>query len=162
MELSSFVGRMFALKNELLYVLSKATDAETYLSNMDQIFMIFTLIQLGTKYENICEHILTSFAILTFDDIFARLLRHSSIATQSHALRFPQTLRRCFLNLTLMFIIGVFVVATEVEDNDLIEWVTFENGVISYMAVHYILLMWPSLLNHLHLRFSLRAIHLLR
>ena len=48
MELSSFVGRMSALKNELLSVLPKVTDAETYLSYMDQIFMILTLIKLGT------------------------------------------------------------------------------------------------------------------
>ena len=87
MKLSSFLGRMFALKNELLSVLPKATDAETYLSNIDQIFMILTLIKLGTKFDNICEQILTGFAIPTFDNIFARLLRHSSIATRS--LRFP-------------------------------------------------------------------------
>ena len=48
MELSSFVGRMFALKNELLSVQSKAADAKTYLANMDQIFMILILIKLGT------------------------------------------------------------------------------------------------------------------
>ena len=35
MKLSSLVGRMSALKNELLSVLSQATDAKTYLSNMD-------------------------------------------------------------------------------------------------------------------------------
>ena len=34
MELSSFVRRMSALKNELLSVLPKVTDPETYLSNM--------------------------------------------------------------------------------------------------------------------------------
>ena len=48
MELSSFVGRMFALKNELLSVMSKAADAKTYLANMDQIFMILILIKLDT------------------------------------------------------------------------------------------------------------------
>ena len=47
MELSFFVGRMSALKNELLSVLPKATDVKTYLSNMDQINMILTLIKLG-------------------------------------------------------------------------------------------------------------------
>ena len=47
MELSSFVGRMYALKKELLSVLPKVTDAKTYLSNMDQIFMILTLIRLA-------------------------------------------------------------------------------------------------------------------
>ena len=83
MELSSFVGRMSALKNELLSVLPKATDAKTYLSNMDQIFMILTHIKLGTKFDNIREHILTGSAISTFDDIFAWFLRHSSTATWS-------------------------------------------------------------------------------
>ena len=83
MELSSFVGRMSALKNELLFVLPKVTDVETYLSNMDQIFMILTLIKLGTEFYNIREQILTGSTIPTFDDIFAQLLRHSSIATWS-------------------------------------------------------------------------------
>ena len=83
MELSFFVGRMFALKNELLSVLPKAIDAKTYLSNMDQIFMILTLIKLGIKFDNIREQILTGFAISTFDDIFALLLHHSPTATRS-------------------------------------------------------------------------------
>ena len=83
MELSSFVGRMSALKNELLSVLPKVTDVKTNLSNMDQIFMILTLIKLGTEFDNIREQILTGSTIPTFDDIFARLLRHSSIATWS-------------------------------------------------------------------------------
>ena len=80
---SSFVRRMSALKNELLSVPPKVTDANTYLSNMDQIFMILTLIELGTEFDNIREQILTGFTILTFDDIFAWLLLHSSIATRS-------------------------------------------------------------------------------
>ena len=92
MKLSSFVGQMFALKNELLSVLPKVTDAKTYLSNMDQIFMILTLIKLGTEFDNIWEQILTSSTIPTFDYIFARLLRHSSTATRSRPLRFPMRL----------------------------------------------------------------------
>ena len=72
MELSSFVGRMSALKNELLSILPKVIDAKTYLSNMDQIFMILTLIKLGTKFDNIREQILTGSTISTFDDIFSR------------------------------------------------------------------------------------------
>ena len=83
MELSSFDGRMFALKNKLLSILSKVTDVKTYLFNMDQIFMILTLIKLDTEFDNIREQILTSSTILTFNDIFARLLRHSSTATRS-------------------------------------------------------------------------------
>ena len=80
MELSSFVGRMSTLKNELLSVLPKVTDAKTYLSNIDQIFMILTLIKLGTEFDNIREQILISSTIPTFD---AHLLCHSSIATRS-------------------------------------------------------------------------------
>ena len=83
MKLSSSVGRMSALKNEPLSDLPKATDVETYLSNMEQIFMILTLIKLGIEFDNIYEQILASFVILTFDDIFARLLSYSSIATRS-------------------------------------------------------------------------------
>ena len=83
MELSSFVGRMSALKNELLSDLPKVTDAETYLSNMDQIFMILTLIKLSTQFDNIREQIFTGSTIPIFDDIFARLLRHSSTTTRS-------------------------------------------------------------------------------
>ena len=83
MELSSFVGRMSALKNELLSILPKVTDVETYLSNMDQIFMILTLIKLGTEFDNIQEQILTGSTIPTFDDIFAQLLHHSSTVTRS-------------------------------------------------------------------------------
>ena len=74
---------MSVLKNEFLSVLPKATNAETYLSNMDQIFMILTLIKLGIEFDNIRKQILTGSAILTFDDIFAQLLCHSSTMTQS-------------------------------------------------------------------------------
>ena len=68
MELSSFVRRMSALKNEFLYVLPKATDAKTCLSNMDQIFMILTLFKLGTEFDNIREQILigVSRPLMTF------------------------------------------------------------------------------------------------
>ena len=92
MESSSFVGRMFALKNELISVLPKVTDSKTYLSNMDQIFMIRTLIKLGIEFNNIREQILIGSTIPNFDDIFARLLRHSSTTTQSrHSKASPDT-----------------------------------------------------------------------
>ena len=74
---------MIALKNELLSILPKVTDVATYLSNMDQIFMILTLIKLSIEFDNIREKILTGSTIPTFDDIFARLLRHSSTTTRS-------------------------------------------------------------------------------
>ena len=87
MELSSFVRRISALKNELLSILPKVTNAKTYLSNMDQIFMILTLIKLGTEFDNIREQILTGSTTRTFDDIFARLLHHSSTATPSRSFK---------------------------------------------------------------------------
>ena len=89
MKLSSFVGRMSVLKKELLSVMLKATNAETYLSNMDEIFMILTLIKLGKEFDNIREQILIGSAITTFDDIFARLLCHSLLQLGLGALRFP-------------------------------------------------------------------------
>ena len=92
MELSTFVERMSTLKNELLSVLPKVTNAKTYLSNMDQIFMISTLIKLGTEFDNIRDQILTGSTIPTFDDIFARLLHHSSTETRSrHTEASPDT-----------------------------------------------------------------------
>ena len=92
MELSSFVGQMSTLKNELILVLPKVKDSKTYLSNIDQIFMILTLIKLGTEFDNIWEQIPTRSTIPTFDDIFVRLLCHSSIATQSrHSAASPNT-----------------------------------------------------------------------
>ena len=164
MELSSFVGRMFALKNELLSILPKVTDAKTYLSNMDQIFMILTLIKLGIEFDNIREPILTGSTISTFDEIFSRLLYHSSTATRSQLSEVS--------NETLVMLapshpsgdsLEVFVVAIEAKASDfvvptLIDWVTFETGVISYMVVCLALLTWHSLLNclHLHLRIRLR------
>ena len=156
---------MSALKNELLSVQPKSTDVETYLSNMHQIFMILTLIKFRPEFDNICEQTLTGSVIPTFDEIFAQALCHSSIATQSRHSKVP-------LDTSVMISHShphgdsrSVVVATEAADSDLIvsmviEWVTYENGVASYMVVHHALLMWPSLLNRLHLRFSLRAIHL--
>ena len=83
MELSSFARRMSTLKNEHLSVLPQVTKAMTYLSNMDRIFMILTLIKLGTEFDNIREQILTGSVIMTIDDIFARLLHYSSTMTRS-------------------------------------------------------------------------------
>ena len=92
MELSSFVRRMFVLKNELKSIMFKVTDSKTYLSNMDQIFMILTLIKLGIEFDNTQEQIFTDSAIQTFDDIFAQLLRHSSTVPWSqHSEASPKT-----------------------------------------------------------------------
>ena len=67
MELSSFVGRMAALKNKFSSILPKSTDAETSQSKTDQVFMILTLIKLEPEFDSIQEQILTSSAIPSFD-----------------------------------------------------------------------------------------------
>ena len=74
---------MSALKNELISILPKSTNTETSLSKMDRVFMIILLLNLGPDFENIREHILIEAVISNFDKALARLLRHTSTATQS-------------------------------------------------------------------------------
>ena len=47
MDISSYGGRMFALKDELISILPKSTNTETSLSKMDRVFMIILLLNLG-------------------------------------------------------------------------------------------------------------------
>ena len=51
--------------------------------------MILTLIKLSKEFDNICEQILTGSTIPFFDDIFSRLLCHSSTATRSRRSKVP-------------------------------------------------------------------------
>ena len=74
---------MSALKDELISIFPKSTNTETSLSKMDRVFIIIILLNLGLDFENIREQILTGAVIPDFDEAFARLLRHTSIATQS-------------------------------------------------------------------------------
>ena len=83
MDISSYGGRMSALKDELISILPKSTNTETSLSKIDRVFMIILLLNLGPDFENIREQILTGAVIPDFDKAFARLLCHISTATQS-------------------------------------------------------------------------------
>ena len=83
MDISSYGGRMFALKDELISILPKSTTTETSLSKMDRVFMIILLLNLGPDFENIREQILTGAVIPDFDEALAWLLCHTSTATQS-------------------------------------------------------------------------------
>ena len=74
---------MSALKDELISILPKSTNTETSLSKMDRVFIIILLLNLGLEFENIQEQILTGAVIPNFDKARTRLLRHTSIATQS-------------------------------------------------------------------------------
>ena len=75
MDISSYSGRMSALKNELIFILSKSTNTKTSLSKMDQVFMIILLLNLIPDFENIREQILTRAVIPDFDE--AHLHCHS-------------------------------------------------------------------------------------
>ena len=55
MDMSSYGGRMFALKDELVSILPKSTNAETSESKIDRVFMIILLLNLGPDFENIQE-----------------------------------------------------------------------------------------------------------
>ena len=74
---------MFSLKDEFISIFPKSTNIETSLSKMDRFFMIILLLNLGPDFENIREQILTGAVIPNFDKALARLLRHTSTATQS-------------------------------------------------------------------------------
>ena len=71
---------MYALKDELVSILLKSTNAETSLLKMYRVFMIILLLYLGLDFENIWEQILIGAVIPNFDEALPRLLRHTSIA----------------------------------------------------------------------------------
>ena len=143
MDISSYGGRMSALKDELVSILPKSSNTETSPSKMDQAFMIILLLNLGLDFENIREHILTGAVIPNFDEALVWLLRHTFIAIQS--MRSEITLD------TSMMIPEVDEVATEVEDHLLnthtvIGLDTTVIDAISYMVDLPVLLIWLSLL----------------
>ena len=83
MDISSYGGRMSALKDELVSILPKSTNVKTSQSKMDRVFMIILLLNLEPDFENIWEQILTGAIIPNIDEALARLLRHTSTATES-------------------------------------------------------------------------------
>ena len=83
MDISSYGGRMSALQDELISILSKSSNTETSLSKMDRVFKIILLLNLGPDFKNIREQILTGAVIPNFDEALSRLLRHTSTATRS-------------------------------------------------------------------------------
>ena len=82
-ELSCYVGQMFALKDGFSSIMLKSTNAEISQSKTDRVFMTLTLFVLGLDLENIQEQIIAGTVVPTFDEVFARLFRHSSTTTQS-------------------------------------------------------------------------------
>ena len=82
MDISSYGRQIYALKDELISILPKSTNIETSMSKMDRVFMIILLFNLGPDFENILEQILTEAVKPNFNEALARLLRHTSNATQ--------------------------------------------------------------------------------
>ena len=142
---------MFALKDELVSILPKSTNAKTSQSKMDQVFMIILLLNLGLDFENIWEWILTRAVIPNFDKALARLLCHTFTTTQSMQSEITSNTSMMSLNLILAVIPEVDAVATEVKDNVLnahtvIGLDTPVIDAISYMADLAVLLIWLSFL----------------
>ena len=81
MDISSYGERMSTLKDELVSILPKSTNAKTSQSKMDQVFKIIFLLNLELNFENIREQILIGEIIPNFDEALALLLLHASTAT---------------------------------------------------------------------------------
>ena len=155
---------MSALKDELISILPKSTNTETSLSKMDRVFMIILLLNLEQDFENIREQILTRAVIPNFDEAHARLLRHTSTATQSMRSEITP-------NTSVMVSQSLFrgdsrvdAIAIEVEDNVLnahtaIGWTHLMINAISYMVDLLVLLIWPSILIIQHVRVLSQGAH---
>ena len=63
---------MSALKDELVSILPKSTNAETSQSKMDRVFMIILLLNLGPDFENIREQILIRAVFFFFLSVLIR------------------------------------------------------------------------------------------
>ena len=81
MDLSSYVRRMAALKDELASILLKSTNVETSKLKIDRVFMIILLLNLNPNFEKCREQILTEAVVSSFDEALARLLCHTSTTT---------------------------------------------------------------------------------
>ena len=82
-DLSTYIGWMSSLKDEFLSIMPKSTNIETSQSKTNRAFMILTLIGLLSDLDTIQEQIFIGPFVPTFDEVFTRLLRHSSTTTQS-------------------------------------------------------------------------------
>ena len=155
---------MSALKDELISILPKSTNTEASLSKMDRVFMIILLLNFGPDFENIWEQILTGAVIPDFDEALARLLRHTSTATQSMCSEITSDTFVMVSPSLFEVIPEVDVVVTEVEDNVLNAHIaigldTPVIDAISYMADLLILLVWLSLMIIRHVRVLSQGAH---
>lgn len=165
LDLSSFVARMTTLWNEFATILAKSTDAASSKSKIDEVFIILTLIKLGLDFDYIQEQILIRATVLTFEDVFNRLFRNSSIATgssRSKPISDSTVLlsQSSTLSLTFVGCVGVVVVKVPVlSAHTVIDFYILVIVAISCVVVLHALVMWlRPLLHHLqrhHLALSL-------
>ncbi|RVW51226.1 hypothetical protein CK203_084708 [Vitis vinifera] len=81
MDLSTYIGQIASLKEEFLTVMPLTTDVGDQRTQIDKFFMVLTLIGLRPDLETVRDQILGSSSIPSLDDVFACLLRISSIQT---------------------------------------------------------------------------------
>ncbi|RVX13579.1 Retrovirus-related Pol polyprotein from transposon RE2 [Vitis vinifera] len=83
MDLSTYIGQIVSLKEELLTVMPLTTDVRDQRTQIDKFFMVLMLIGLRSDLETIRDQIIDSSSVPSLDDVFARLLRISSTQTLS-------------------------------------------------------------------------------
>ncbi|WJZ82725.1 hypothetical protein VitviT2T_002459 [Vitis vinifera] len=81
LDLSTYIGQIASLKEEFLTMMPLTPDVGAQQTQLDKFFMVLTLISLRPDLEPVRDQILGSSSIPSLDDVFARLLRISSIQT---------------------------------------------------------------------------------
>ena len=81
MDLSNYIGQIASLKEEFLTLMPLTSDVGAQQTQIDKFFMVLTLIGLRSDLETVQDQILGSPSVPSLDDVFARLLRISSIQT---------------------------------------------------------------------------------
>nr|CAN76348.1 hypothetical protein VITISV_028496 [Vitis vinifera] len=77
LDLSTYIGQIVSLKEEFLTMMPLTPDIGAQQIQLDQFFMVLTLIGLRPDLEPIHDQILSSSSVPSLDDVFARLFRIS-------------------------------------------------------------------------------------
>ena len=83
MDLSNYNGQIASLKEEFLTLMPLISDVGAQQMQIDNFFMVLTLIGLLSDLETVRDQILGSPSVPSLDNVFARLLRISSTQTLS-------------------------------------------------------------------------------
>ena len=75
------VSQIASLKEEFLTLMPLTSDVRAQQMQIDKFFMVLTLIGLCPDLKTVCDQILSNPSVPSLDDVFAHLLRISSIKT---------------------------------------------------------------------------------